>query len=348
MSPVTRGHAPGKPPGTLMGTSHVKARITVIAYSPDDYEKSEVESAEECFQQVGKREVTWIKVDGTKDSETLEKLGERFGFHSLTLEDVMDGNQRPKVEDFGDHIFITFKLPRKPEITSAVDMEPVSIFLGSNYVLTITDAEDAFEHIYRRIVEDRGKIRKMKAGYLAYALIDLVLDLFFPVMEAVGDQIESLDDELQSNPSPEIVRKIRRIKRDLLAVRSSVWPMREVISSLQREELELTADVTKLYLRDAYDHTIQIADVIETSRDILSEMFNVYLSVTANSTNEVMKILTIFATIFIPLTFVAGIYGMNFQFMPELKWRPAYFVLLGLMAVVALVMLRFFRKRGWM
>jgi magnesium transporter len=167
-------------------------------------------------------------------------------------------------------------------------------------------------------------------------------------MEFVGNEIESMEDELQENPSPEIVRKMREIKRELILIRSSIWPMRELINSLQREEPKVIAETTQLYLRDVYDHTIQVADIVESYRDILSEMFNVYLSVTANNTNEVMRVLTIFATIFIPLTFIAGIYGMNFEFMPELKWRPAYFVMLGLMAVITIALLRFFRKRGWM
>ena len=187
----------------------------------------------------------------------------------------------------------------------------------------------------------------MKAGYLAYAIMDVVLDYFFPVMETVGDQIESLEDEIYENASSDIMSAIREMKHDLLVVRGSIWPMREVINTLMREEPELIADATKLYLRDAYDHTMRIADIVESYRDILSEMFSVYLSVKADSTNEVMRILTIFAAIFIPLTFMAGIYGMNFEYMPELRWRPAYFILLGLMAAVAIAMLRFFRKRGW-
>ena len=348
MSLLAKKHSLGTPPGMLTKTGNVKASLDVLVYSTDDYEEVEVESVEDCRQQIGKKDVTWIKVEGTKDAETLEKIGEHFGFHPLTLEDVMNAGQRPKVEDFGDYIFITFSRPRKSEIDSAIEMEQINIFLGSGYVISITDSGDAFEPVYQRILENRGRIRKMRAGYLAYALIDVVLDHFFPVMETVGNQIECLEDDIQENPSSDIVREIRGIKRDLLTVRGSIWPMREVINTLQREEPELIADATKLYLRDAYDHTIQIADIVESYRDILSEMFNVYLSVKADSTNEVMKVLTIFAAIFIPLTFMAGLYGMNFEFMPELQWRPAYFILLGLMAAVAIAMLRFFKKRGWM
>ena len=348
MSLFARRKAPGTPPGTLPEVSQVAAELAVISYSTDEYEAVKAESVEDCYQQIGKRNVTWIRVEGTKDSETLTKLGQHFGFHPLTLEDIMNGGQRPKVEDFGEYVFIILRHPRISSTDSAVGIEQINIFLGPGYVVTVTDTSETFDLIKQRIMENRGRIRKMNAGYLAYSLIDAVLDSFFSVIESTGNRIEALDDEIQDNPSPEVVRKIREIKRGILNTQAAIWPMREAISSLQSQEPELIADVTKVYLRDAYDSTIQINDMVETYRDILSEMFSVYISVTANSTNEVMKVLTIFAAIFIPLTFMAGIYGMNFDFMPELKWRPAYFILLGSMAIVAIAMLRFFRKRGWL
>jgi magnesium transporter len=365
-----RRSRPGTPPGTLIPKEvpTEKVKMSVISYSPDEYEEIEVKSLEEGFQYVGKREVSWISINSTQDAELLTKLGELLSFHPLALEDVMNAGQRPKVEDFDSHVFVTLRLPRKPisystesnlipayagipelDTVSSIDLPQVNIFLGQNFVVSIHDtAEDAFEPVIRRIKEGKGRIRKMGADYLAYALIDLVVDQYFPIMESVGEKIESIEDEIEEGPSPEVVGKIREIKRDLIFVRGSIWPMREVISSLQREDPELISDTTKLFLRDVYDHTIQIADIVESYRDILSEMFNVYLSVKADSTNEVMRILTIFATIFIPLTFVAGIYGMNFEFMPELKWKWAYFALLGLMGAIAIAMLRFFKKRGWM
>lgn len=345
-----RHSRPGAPPGTLVpeATPAREVRISVISYSPDEYEEIEANSLEEAFHYVGKREVAWISVNSTQYAELLTKLGEQFGFHPLALEDVMNAGQRPKMEDFGGHIYIALRFPQKPEIASSIDLPQINIFLGQNLVVTIHDtAESTFEPIIRRIEENKGRIRKMKADYLAYALIDLVVDQYFPVMESVGEQIESIEDEVQEDPSPQVVGKIREIKRDLILTRSSIWPMREVINSLQRQEPELISDTAKLFLRDVYDHTIQIADIIESYRDILSEIFNVYLSVKAESTNEIMRVLTIFATIFIPLTFIAGLYGMNFDFMPELRWRPAYFVLLGVMVVVSVAMLRFFKKRGW-
>ena len=341
---------PGAPPGTLISEEAParKVKISVVSYSPDEYEEAEAKSSEDSFQWVGKRDVTWIKVDGTKDADILREMGEKFGLHLLALEDVINGGQRCKLEDFGEHLFVTVRLPRKPDTESSIYIEQVNIFLGSNYVITIHDSSDIFDPVIQRIKENKGRIRKMKTGYLAYALIDLIVDQHFPIMELVAEQIEELEDEVQENPTSEIVRKIRGIKSDLILIRSSIWPMREVINAMEREEPELISDEAKIFLRDVYDHTIQIADIVESYREILSEMFNIYLSVKADNTNEIMKVLTIFAAIFIPLTFVAGIYGTNFEFVPELKWKYSYFVMLGVMVLITAAMLRFFRKRGWL
>lgn len=341
---------PGAAPGTLVseGAPARKVKMTVISYSPDELEEKEAESVDECFEYVGKREVTWINVDGTQDASLLGQIGEKFGIHPLALEDVINGGQRPKLEDFVEYLYITLRMPKKVEASSPIDTEQINILLGPKFVMTIHDSGDAFGPVIQRMKENKGRIRKMKADYLAYALIDLIVDQHFPIMDLIANQIEVLEDEVQESASPVIVKKIRGIKRDLILVRGSIWPMREVINSLEREEPEQITESTKLFLRDVYDHTIQIADIVESYRDILSEMFNIYLSVKADNTNEVMKILTIFATIFIPLTFVAGIYGMNFEFMPELKWKYSYFVMIGVMLVITIVMLRFFRKRGWL
>jgi len=341
---------PGAAPGTLVseGAPARKVKMTITSYSPAEMEEKETESVDECFEYVGKREVTWINVDGTQDAGLLGQIGEKFGIHPLALEDVINRGQRPKLEDFGEYLFITLRLPKKTEASSPIDTEQINILLGPKFVMTIHDSGDPFGPVIQRIKENKGRIRKMKADYLTYALIDLIVDQHFPIMDLIADQIEVLEDEVQESASSDIVKKIRGIKRDLILVRSSIWPMREVINSLEREEPELITEPTKLFLRDVYDHTIQIADIVESYRDILSEMFNIYLSVKADNTNEVMKILTIFATIFIPLTFVAGIYGMNFEFMPELKWKYSYFVMIGVMVVITAVMLRFFRRRGWL
>lgn len=322
-------------------------KIYTISYSQDEYEVKEAESASECIKCVGKRNVTWIRIIGKPNAEILNNIGEQFGFHQLAIDDVINADQRPKVEQFDKYIFITVNIPQRPENSSSIRLDQVCIFLGTNFIMTVNSNGSIFEPVRQRIEEDRGRIRKMNADYLAYTLIDIAVDQYFPILDFIETQIESIDEVLQAKPSHQMVREIRRTKRYLFLIRSSVWPMREVISNLQREEPHLITDVSRLYLRDAYNHTIQIADMVESCRDILSEMFNMYLSMTANSTNEVMKVLTIFASIFIPLTFIVGIYGMNFKFMPELNWRPAYFIVHGIMIVVAIAMLRFFRKRGW-
>jgi len=323
------------------------SKIVLVSYSQDEYEEIQIESASECAKYIGKRDVTWIRVLGKPNAELLNNISEQFGLHPLAIEDVMNADQRPKVEQFEDYMFITIRIAQRSDNSSTIDLDQVCIFLGTNFVMTINSNGSVFEPIRRRIEENRGRIKKMKADYLAYTLIDTAVDQYFPILDFIETQMESIDETLQDKPSPQIVKEIRKTKRQLFLIRSSIWPMREVIGNLQREEPNFIDDATKLYLRDAYNHTIQIADMIESCRDILSEIFNMYLSMTANSTNEVMKVLTIFASIFIPLTFIVGIYGMNFKFMPELNWRPAYFIIHGVMIVVVLAMLRFFRKRGW-
>lgn len=341
---------PGLAPGTLESSviPSKELKIAVISYSPDEIEEKKVNSIDECRKYIGNREVTWIDIDVTQNVEILNQVGEKLGIHPLALEDTIESNQRPKLEDFGEYLYIVLRYPRKRNATSHIESEQINMFLGKNFVITIHDSENIFEPVIHRIKEGKGRARKMKSDYLAYALVDLIVDQHFPVMEMMAEQIEELEEEIQKKATPDIVIKIRQVKRDLINIRSSIWPMREVINSMEREAPELLTDATKLFLRDAYDHTIQIVDIVESYRDVLSEMFNIYLSVKADNTNEVMKILTIFATIFIPLTFAVGIYGMNFEFMPELKWKYSYFILHGIMIIISLAMLRFFRKRGWL
>ena len=220
---------PGAAPGTLVseGEPARKVKMTVMSYSPDELEERETESVDECFEYVGKREVTWINVDGTQDAGLLSQIGEKFGIHPLALEDVINGGQRPKLEDFGEYLYITLRMPKKAEASSPIDTEQINILLGSKFVMTIHDSGDPFGPVIQRIRENKGRIRKMKADYLAYALIDLIVDQHFPIMDLIADQIEVLEDEVQESASPVIVREIRGIKRDLILVRSSISPMRE-------------------------------------------------------------------------------------------------------------------------
>jgi magnesium transporter len=265
------------------------------------------------------------------------------------LEDILHTGQRPKFEDFEKYIFIVFKMLYFDENGDDILEEQISIILGSNYVISFQEKEgDVFNPVRERIRAGRFQIKKRKIDYLAYALIDAVVDNYFLILEKIGEKIEDLEEELLDNPTPETLQTIHHLKRKLISLRKSVWPLREVIGGLERGESALFHKSTSIYLKDVYDHTIQVIDTIETFRDMVSGMLDMYLSNLSNKMNEVMKVLTIIATIFIPLTFIAGIYGMNFEFMPELKWHWGYFLIWGLMIVVGIAMVFYFRRKKWL
>ncbi|MFC1938968.1 magnesium/cobalt transporter CorA [Chloroflexota bacterium] len=342
----------GMPPGTLVyigDKKDEKTRITVFDYDIAKYEENEVASAEECFPFKEKPSVTWINVDGLQQLDVIEKLGKHFGLHPLLLEDVLNTEQRPKMEDFGDYIFIVLKMLFYDSNNDSIHAEHISLVLGSNFVISFQEhTGDVFDPIRERIRKDKGRIRKTGADYLTYALIDTIVDNYFIIIEKIGDRIEDTETELAANPTSEILQTIRKTKKELLFLRKSVWPLREVVSRLEKAESPLILDSSVVYLRDVYDHTIQVIDTVESFRDTVSGMLDVYLSSISNKMNEVMKVLTIFAAIFIPLTFVAGIYGMNFDFMPELRWRMGYFGVIIIMASIGGGMLFRFKKKGWL
>ena len=348
---VSKGATAGLPPGTLVHVGEErtgKVRITVLDYSQTEFQEREV-PVEECGQFKDTSTVTWINVDGIHELDIVEKMGEQFRLHPLLLEDIVDTGQRAKSEDQGDTLFTVLKMLYVDEEDGALKAEQVSLVIGSNFVLSFQEQEgDVFEQIRDRIRKNKGRIRKMGADYLAYSLIDAIVDNYFLILEGVGERLEALEEELISRATPEASGEIHRVKRDALFLRKSVWPLREVISSLARGESPLIRKDTLPYLRDVYDHTIQVIDTIETFRDMISGMRDAYLSVLSNRMNEVMKVLTIIATIFIPLTFITGVYGMNFKYMPETEWHWGYFVSLGLMAAVAALMIAFFKKRKWL
>lgn len=318
-------------------------------YDETHIEESEVKSAEECFPFRDKPTVTWINVDGIHQVDLIAKLGEHFKLHPLILEDILNTGQRPKLEDYGDYLFIVLKMLAYDEQRAAVHTEQLSIILGKTHVLSFQEQEgDSFDPIRERIRNGKGRIRKMGADYLAYALVDAIVDHYFVILEKIGERLEVLEEELVTDPRSETLTAVHRLKREMILLRKSVWPLRELISSLERGESELVRKATHVFLRDVYDHTIQVIDTIETYRDMLSGMLDLYLSTISNKMNAVMKVLTIIATIFIPLTFVAGIYGMNFEFMPELHWRWGYPVVLILMLGCGIAMLYYFRKKNWL
>jgi magnesium transporter len=312
-------------------------------------EEKEAKEVEECFPFKDKPTVTWINIDGIQRIDVIEKIGKHFNLHPLALEDIVNTGQRPKMEDFVDYIFVVLKMLYYDEKKREPNAEQLSLVLGPNWVISFQENEgDVFDPIRERIRADKGRIRKMGADYLIYALIDAVVDNYFIILEKIGEKIEEIEDELVANPSPETLQAIHNLKRQMIFLRKSVWPLREVISRLERWESQLINKSTYIYLRDVYDHTIQVIDAIETFRDMLSGMLDIYLSSVSNRMNEVMKVLTIIATIFIPLTLVAGLYGMNFKYMPELEWPWGYPLVLFVMFTIGVLMLIYFRKKKWL
>ncbi|NQT81657.1 magnesium/cobalt transporter CorA [bacterium] len=342
----------GLPPGTPVHVGKRRAervRITVIDYDEARVEEKEVKSVEECFPFRDKPSVTWINVDGLHDLEVMEKIGTHFGLHPLVLEGIVNTEQRPKMEDFTNCIFVVLKMLYIEEENDEVAVEQVSLILGSNFVISFQEREgDVFEHIRERIRTAKGRIRKTGSDYLAYCLVDAIVDNYFLVLEKLSDKVELLEDELLPNPKPETLPAIQRLKRSLISLRRSVWPLREVVNSVERGDSALIKKATRLYLRDVYDHTIQVIDTIEALRDTVAGILDIYLSSMSNKMNEVMKVLTLVATIFIPLTFIAGIYGMNFKYMPELEWRFGYAVVWIVIGVVVVSMLFHFKRKKWL
>lgn len=347
-----RSQKVGLSPGTLVHIGEKKAekvKISLIDYDESHFQEREVGAVEECFPFREEPTVTWINVDGLHRLDVIEALGRHFGLHPLVLEDILSTGQRPKMEDFEDHIFIVVRMLSYNEKKDETEDEQVSLILGHHFVISFQETEgDVFDSIRARIRNGKGRIRRMGADYLAYALLDAIVDRYFVVLERLEDRIEALHEELVANPAPKTLQEIQHVKRELIFLRKSIWPLREVISGVQRGESSLFQEATQIYLRDVYDHTIQVIDTIETFRDMISGMLDIYLSSLSHKMNEIMKVLTIIATIFIPLTFIAGVYGMNFEYMPELRWRWGYFAVVALMFVIAGLMLVYFRRKKWM
>ncbi len=348
-----RSETIGMPPGTLVYVGdkpQKEVTITIENYNEQDFDEHTQASFRECL--IFAKEtahVTWIDINGYQHLKDLEYLGECFKLHPLVLEDILNSDQRPKVEDFGDYLFIILKMLRHDEKTNAVLTEQISLILGDNYVISLHENDtDIFAPIRQRLKTSSGRIRKAKADYLAYAILDIIVDHYFLVLEQLGEVVENLEEELVTNPGPATLNKIYNLKRNTIMIRRAVWPLREVVSGLERSDSDLIEENTEVYLRDVYDHVIITMDSIETYRDILSGILDIYLSSISNRLNEVMKVLTIIATIFIPLTFVAGVYGMNFKNMPELQYTWGYHACLLGMLTVALGMLVYFKKKGWM
>jgi magnesium transporter len=340
------------PPGTIVHVGEQRqapVRLSVIMYDGANFEEKPVDNVEEAFSLRDKFSVMWLNIDGVHQSEIIEQVAKSFGLHPLVAEDIASTGQRPKMEDFDNYVFVVLRMLGFDGEEKGIKSEQTSIILGSDFVISFQENEgDVFDSIRERLRNNKGRIRKMDADYLAYSLIDAIVDNYFMILEKLGESIEDIEDRLVTSPTSETLQSIHDLKREMIFLRKSVWPLREVINRMERSESPLINKSTFVYLRDVYDHTIQITDAMETFRDMLSGMLDIYLSSVSNRMNEVMKVLTVIATIFIPLTFVTGIYGMNFNYMPELDQTWSYPAVLVLMLVVALLMVMFFRRKKWL
>jgi magnesium transporter len=342
-------HPPiGAPPGTLVFPEERQAAaLRVTVYGPDFVEEHDDVGVDQIPALITEDHVVWIDLCGLGDEPVRRQLGEIFDIHPLALEDVVNVPQRPKAEAYYQQHLVITRMAKAAE--SGLDVEQVSLFIGPHYLLTIQEREgDVFDPVRVRIRAGKGLIRRSGPDYLAYALIDAVLDGYYPVLEQLGDRLQAIEERILHEIRPSSQRSIHRIRRDLLVLRRAVWPQREAIGALVREDSPLITPKVRQYLRDCLDHAVQILDVIDTYRELASSLMDTHISTMGQRTNEVMKVLTIMASIFIPLTFLAGLYGMNFDYLPELHYTWAYPVLLGVMVLVAIGMLIFFRRRGWL
>ncbi|MFO7815191.1 MAG: magnesium/cobalt transporter CorA [Halanaerobiales bacterium] len=346
-----RAQRAGQPPGFISHNNEKtkgKVKISYIDYDKDNYTENEIENIEECYKFKNTDTITWINIEGLSDIDIITELSSEYNIHPLVQEDILHPHQRSKVEDHENLIYIVVKMLNYNEVKEEVEAEQLSIVLGDSFVITFQEKPgDVFDPIRHRLKNKKGKIRSMKTDYLAYALIDVIVDNYFIILEKISDRIEKIEEELVKEPSENTLHSLYELKNEMIFLRKSVWPLREVVNKLEKDDNEFMGQIVKLYLRDLYDHTVQVIETVETLRDILGSMLDIYLSSISNRMNEVMKVLTIIATIFIPLTFIAGVYGMNFAYMPELSLRNGYFIVLIVMLLIALYMVYFFKKKKW-
>jgi magnesium transporter len=342
----------GLPPGSLVyigDKKTAKAKITVIDYDSKKFSEQIINKVEECFAFKKTPSVTWINIDGLEDVDVLKKLGNEFNIHPLILEDMLNTDQRPKMEDLGKYVFIVIKMLSLDEQKIEIVSEQVSFILSKNFVISIQESAegDAFNAVRERIRARTGRHSKMGTDYLVYSLVDAIVDNYFIILENLGERIEELEEKVVSNPQPDVLKKIHGLKTGMIFLRRAVWPLREMLSQLERGESALIKSQTRIYFKDIYDHTIQIMDTVETFRDILQGILDIYISGISNKLNEVMKVLTVIATIFMPLTFLAGVYGMNFHYMPELGWKWGYSYFWIIILISGILMFIYFRKKKW-
>ncbi|MCL7419633.1 MAG: magnesium/cobalt transporter CorA [Methylobacter sp.] len=342
----------GLPSGSLVhvGEVHgIENRITVIDYNPSMLEKRIIKSIEDVLPYKQTDTVTWVNIEGLSDISVIDAIGKHFGIHALVLEDILNTHQRPKFEDFNDYLYIVLKALSLSDDIFDVDYEQVSLLVLDKFVFSFKEKpDDIFDSILAQLGNEKGRLRNLGTDYLAYVILDTVVDEYFALQDALDELIENVEDELLSTPTAKTLKTIQTIKRELIFLRRSVSPLRELLVAIQRSDSHLLHERTKRYFGDVYDHAIRVIEAMESYRDLIAGMLDIYLSSVSNKMNETMKVLTVFATIFIPLTFIAGVYGMNFEYMPELKWKWAYPALWMLFIAISVFLLGYFKKKDWL
>ncbi|MFT4308925.1 MAG: magnesium/cobalt transporter CorA [Candidatus Woesearchaeota archaeon] len=343
---IVTGSKKGLPPGSLVHTgtkTNKPVSIIVTEYSDKNIDTLHVDDITKLEYKPRKKKQYWLDVRGVHDKDVLSRIGSLFNIHPLVLEDIMNTSQRPKIEEYEGYSYIVLR-----GISNNHNPMQVSIIMGNGFVLSFQEEDyDIFSVLSNGLQKPDSRLRRRKADYLAYRMIDIIIDEYFVVLEDYGDRLELLEEMISDNPTKKALSDMHSLKREIIMIRRSVWPAREVISRLSKLEGSIISDDTRVYIRDAYDHCVQVIDAIESYRDILSSLHDIYLTTISNRMGEVMKVLTVIATIFIPLTFIAGVYGMNFVNMPELEWQYGYFMILGIMAMIMIGMLYYFRRREW-
>lgn len=351
-SPEIVSHKSGMSPGTLVYTGEnpdQEVIVSVVDYNQTTFQKLEFTSIEDLLSLRGAETVTWVNINGIHDVSLIESIGEHFAIHSLVLEDILHSQQRPKLEDYDDYLFIVLKHLSLDEKTLDVLQEQISIILTEGIVFTFSErSANLFESVYKRISTGKGRIRGRGSDYLAYAIIDTIVDQYFVFQDALDNLLDGIEEQLLTNPDKQTLAHIQTLKREIIFVKRNITPVRELLAMLLRSESPLIHESCDIFFRDVYDHSIRVIEAMESYRELVSGMLDIYLSSISNRMNEVMKVLTIFASIFIPLTFIAGIYGMNFEHMPELKWRLAYPILWVIFVLITGVLLYYFKRKKWL
>ncbi|MDX1946756.1 MAG: magnesium/cobalt transporter CorA [Pirellulaceae bacterium] len=350
---VHRRSAPGSSPGEVLpDPAHPKPVIHVIGYGPDYLIDRDPATPDEAHAFVGQQTMTWINVEGLGDAQVIERFGELFGLHRLALEDTVNVHQRAKIDDFGDVLFIVVRMVN---CTDRCGTEQLSMFIGPNWVLTFQEGTpgDPFDRVRQRIRESSGKMRHAGSDYLAYALLDAVIDHYYPVLEVYAERLDDLEDAVLDVRRRAVMDELHAVKSDLLILRRAIWPLRDAIALLGRDEISRVSPDTRIYLRDCYDHVVQVVELVETYRELTADLRDLYMSFLSTRINETMRVLTIISTLFIPLTFIAGIYGMNFDphvsrwNMPELEWYYGYPLCIAVMLATSIGMLTYFYRQRW-